>query len=149
MRFVLGMLVLLGSCSLVPVAGCAALPLITTVATVVSEITSVLDGVEDQVRRAPPGVDTGKVLEAIRTARKALIVAQAAADSTRDVQSRDYVAAVDALMDAYAAVLDLARDFGVMAAAPPERARLGASPGKLLVPGAAELRARLLDGESP
>lgn len=133
-----------------PLASCAAaLPFIPMVATVVSEIASVLDGIESQVEQAPAGIDTSKVLSALKTARKALTVVQSAANAGEGIASKDYVAAVDALMDAYAAVLDLARDFGVMAAAPPERAKLGAAPGKLLVPGSAELRARLLSGERP
>lgn len=143
-------LLFVASCStLVPASGCAAaIPIIHQVATVVSEITGVLDGIEAQVEQAPAGIDTSKVLSALKTARKALTVVQAAARSGQDVASKDYVAAVDSLMDAYAAVLDLARDFGVMAAPAIDRARMGAAPGKLLVPGNAELRARLMAGET-
>lgn len=149
MRFRWVLLGLAVSCGIPSVLGCAgAIPLIHQVATVVSEITGVLDGIEAQVEQAPAGIDTSKVLSALKTARKALTVVQAAARSGESASSQDYVTAVDALMDAYAAVLDLARDFGVMAAAPPDRARFGAAPGKLLVPGNAELRARLMAGET-
>lgn len=139
------------ACAVPAVDGCAAgLATISTVATVVSYITSVLDSVEDQVEERGHAIDpaaTKAVLDALAKARSALLVVQAASRGVEGVASKDYAGAVDALMDAYAAVLDLTRAFGVRAAPLGERARMGAAhDGALLVPPEAELRHELMAG---
>lgn len=130
------------------VSACAAaIPFIHHVATIVADLTGALDEVESQVR-ARPSADpalVARVLDAIEKARKTARVVQAAADTAEGVSSKDYLAAVDALMDAYDAATELGKEFGVLQAPREQRARMGASrAGIALVPTAGELRARLL-----
>lgn len=128
-------------------SGCAAaLPLITTIASVVTEVASVLDAVEGTVERRPQDDATAKVLQALQRARQALLVVQDAARGAGGVATGDYAKAVDDLLAAYQAVLDLARAFGVQAAGSHERVLMGARAGVLLVPGTVELRAGLMAG---
>lgn len=132
---------------LLPAYGCAgALPIIGAVTTAIATITGALDQVESQVRTRPnadPAL-VARVLDAVEKARKATRVVQAAADTAEGVSSKDYLAAVDALLDAYDAVTELGKEFGVLQAPREQRARLGAPPGIALVPTAGELRTDLL-----
>lgn len=136
-------------CGLQPVYGCAsALPIIHTIATAVATITGGLDQAEAAVD-ARPDADpalVARVREAIGKARKLLEVVKAANKAANKAaegaSSQDYAAAVAALLDAYDAVLDAARAFGVLAAPAATRGRLGAAaPGVYLVPTRAELQA--------
>jgi hypothetical protein len=133
-----------------PLTSCAGLmPLIHDVATVVADVTGALDAVEHQVEAradADPQL-VATVIAAIAKARAALRVVQAAARATDSVVSKDYLAAVDALLDAYDAVTQLAKSLGVLQAPARARARLGGPPGVTLVPTAAEIRADLLQPE--
>jgi hypothetical protein len=128
-------------------SGCAAaIPLIHEVATVVADITGALDQIEVAVQARPnadPAV-VNLVTDAVAKAKTALAVVQAAARAGADVASKDYVAAVTSLLDAYDAATEAAKAFGVLQAPAAQRARLGTSgPGHTLVPTTAELRAEL------
>jgi hypothetical protein len=134
---------LLGSCP--ALASCAAaIPLITTIASVVSEVATVLDAVESTVEQRQQDDASKAVLAALGRARAALLVVQSAARGAGSVATGDYARAVDDLLSAYQAVLELARAFGVQAAQRPERTLLGARAGVLLVPTVGELRAGLM-----
>ncbi len=131
-------------CAPAGVAGCAgALPLIHDVATVVADITGALDQAEAAVR-AHETVDpalAAKALDAIAKARKLVEVVRASARTAEAASDQQYGAAVAALLEAYQAVLDAARSFGVLAAPAATRGRLGAAPaGVALVPTTDELR---------
>lgn len=131
----------------VPSTGCAAaIPFIHDVATVIADVTGALDAVEAQVKSRPDAdADLVRtVVDAIAKARKALLVVQAAARTAESVSSKDYVSAVDALLEAYDAVTALAKELGVLQAPASTRSRLGGPPGVQLVPTTGELRADLL-----
>ncbi len=129
------------------VSACAsAIPVIQTVATIVSQVTAVLDAIEGRARDRE---DAKPLLDAIATARSALIAVQSAARAADGIASQDYASAVDALLDAYDQVRELAKPFCVLDESASARSRFGAAPpGILLVPGRAELKADLMAGGS-
>lgn len=131
-----------------PSSGCAgALPLIHSIATVVADVTGALDVVEDVVHSRPDADPAlvKRVDDAIAKARALVEVVRAAAQAGQSASTRDYAAAVNALLDAYDAVTDAAKAFGVLQAPAITRGRLGATaPGVVTVPTTEELRAGLL-----
>lgn len=131
-------------CACVP--GCAAaIPIIHTIATAVATITGALDQAQAAVDAAPQADSAliARARDAIAKARKLLEVVRAADKVAEGAATQDYQAAVVALLQAYQAVLDAGRAFGVLAAPAPQRARLGAPPGVYLVATVDEVRAEL------
>lgn len=124
--------------------GCAAVvPIIAAVASVVTEITSVLNAIEGKV----PGAIPDDLHAALAEAKASLVALQAAAHAKGGVASKEYAAAVEHALEAYQRVVNLAQVLGVRAAPEAERGRLGAvRGGPLLVPPSSELRAGLLSG---